>query len=201
MISVLLYSQNPLLHALIGAIGALIIYFMYLGFAFIIELLKGRKNKNEDVEMTNLNNEMLIETTLSTNEIESEEREIMYCKYCGKQIDDDSSFCKYCGKAINNSSFTNTISTKIISFKWLVILSVWIILNIALWYATAHRSYRSEERTFFPFFIIYSIALPLFAGFLYNRFKRFFDKYPLIKDIIITICFAFLILNIIIETY
>lgn len=22
----------------------------------------------------------------------------MYCKYCGKQIDDDSKFCKYCGE-------------------------------------------------------------------------------------------------------
>ena len=22
----------------------------------------------------------------------------MYCKHCGKQIDDDSSFCRYCGR-------------------------------------------------------------------------------------------------------
>lgn len=25
----------------------------------------------------------------------------MYCKYCGKPIDDDSTFCKYCGKSLN----------------------------------------------------------------------------------------------------
>lgn len=24
----------------------------------------------------------------------------MYCKYCGKKIDDDSLFCQYCGRRI-----------------------------------------------------------------------------------------------------
>jgi ABC-type dipeptide/oligopeptide/nickel transport system permease component len=24
----------------------------------------------------------------------------MFCKYCGKQIDDDSTFCKHCGKSL-----------------------------------------------------------------------------------------------------
>ena len=24
----------------------------------------------------------------------------MYCKYCGKQIDDDSVYCRYCGKKV-----------------------------------------------------------------------------------------------------
>lgn len=23
----------------------------------------------------------------------------MYCKHCGKEIDDNSTFCKYCGKS------------------------------------------------------------------------------------------------------
>lgn len=27
----------------------------------------------------------------------------MYCKYCGKQIDDNSKFCKYCGKQLAES--------------------------------------------------------------------------------------------------
>ena len=27
----------------------------------------------------------------------------MYCKHCGKQIDDNSSFCKYCGKQLKES--------------------------------------------------------------------------------------------------
>lgn len=25
----------------------------------------------------------------------------MFCKYCGKKIDDDSVFCRFCGKKIN----------------------------------------------------------------------------------------------------
>ena len=124
----------------------------------------------------------------------------MYCKYCGKQIDDDSSFCKYCGKVLENSTFSNPSSFKIISLKWLVILIVWIILNIALWYATANGSYSSEGRTFFPFFIIYAFALPAFAWLIYYRFKSYFDKHKLIKDIVIVVCFAFLIMSIIGET-
>lgn len=28
----------------------------------------------------------------------------MYCKYCGKKIDDDSIFCSYCGKNISKNS-------------------------------------------------------------------------------------------------
>ena len=30
----------------------------------------------------------------------------MYCKYCGKEIADDSKFCSNCGKALNGSLTT-----------------------------------------------------------------------------------------------
>jgi hypothetical protein len=29
-------------------------------------------------------------------------KEVIFCKYCGEKIDDDSVFCKYCGKSQNN---------------------------------------------------------------------------------------------------
>lgn len=27
----------------------------------------------------------------------------MFCKYCGKEINNDSVFCRYCGKQVNES--------------------------------------------------------------------------------------------------
>ena len=36
----------------------------------------------------------------------------MFCKNCGKQIDDDSSFCPNCGLATGKSSNTNTQTTQ-----------------------------------------------------------------------------------------
>lgn len=32
---------------------------------------------------------------------EEEEKEEIFCKYCGNYIDSDSEYCKYCGKKIN----------------------------------------------------------------------------------------------------
>lgn len=29
----------------------------------------------------------------------------MYCRYCGKKIDDGSNFCPYCGSAVNGNNF------------------------------------------------------------------------------------------------
>ncbi|MCF2635105.1 zinc-ribbon domain-containing protein [Prevotellamassilia timonensis] len=38
----------------------------------------------------------------------------MYCKYCGKLIDDDSIYCRYCGKDVTaNGHNLTTISTDI----------------------------------------------------------------------------------------
>ena len=38
----------------------------------------------------------------------------MFCKYCGKQIEDDSRFCKYCGKDVSEivSHSTNNVEDK-----------------------------------------------------------------------------------------
>ena len=58
MMYILLYSHNPLHHALVGAIGALITYLMYLGISFLIAFIRGRKTKNEDVREMNPNEEI-----------------------------------------------------------------------------------------------------------------------------------------------
>ena len=124
----------------------------------------------------------------------------MYCKHCGKQIEEDSTFCKYCGDTVDNGTSANQKSPRI-SPKWLTILITWLILNIALWSAFATRSYGAEGRTFFPFFVIYAFAFPAFVGLIYFKFKTFFDKYKIIKDIFVVICFIFLVFCIAEETF
>ncbi len=34
----------------------------------------------------------------------------MYCKYCGKQIDDDSCYCRHCGKNVLSKAIDETKS-------------------------------------------------------------------------------------------
>lgn len=123
----------------------------------------------------------------------------MYCKHCGKQIENDSTFCKYCGNTVDNGKLANSKLPRI-SPKWLTILITWLILNVALWFASADRSYSAEDRTFFPFFVIYAFAFPAFVGLIYYRFKTFFDDYKIIKDIFVVICFMLLVFFITVET-
>ena len=43
----------------------------------------------------------------------------MYCKHCGKEIDDNSKFCQYCGKSLesNTINYFESIKTFISSNK------------------------------------------------------------------------------------
>lgn len=54
---------------------------------------------------------------------------IMECKYCGKEIPDDSTFCPDCGKPINNIKS----SYKGLKFKILSLKSILIIIAIGIW--------------------------------------------------------------------
>ena len=33
----------------------------------------------------------------------------MYCKFCGKELEENSKFCNYCGKQLENKTDTNTV--------------------------------------------------------------------------------------------
>lgn len=37
----------------------------------------------------------------------------MYCRYCGKEIAEDSSFCKFCGKKVSDEENANSSLTKV----------------------------------------------------------------------------------------
>lgn len=53
----------------------------------------------------------------------------MECKYCGKEIPDDSTFCPDCGKPINNIKS----SYKGLKFKILSLKSILVIIAIGIW--------------------------------------------------------------------
>jgi hypothetical protein len=42
--------------------------------------------------------------------LREEEEELSFCNYCGSQIPDDSVFCKTCGKELDNQSSTPEFS-------------------------------------------------------------------------------------------
>ena len=63
----------------------------------------------------------------------------MYCKYCGKEIDDNSKFCQYCGKSLgsNTINYYESIKTIISSNKKTVKIVIGILICIAIgwiWY-------------------------------------------------------------------
>ena len=37
----------------------------------------------------------------------------MYCRYCDKQIEDDSIFCRHCGKNVNENQHMEILSTEV----------------------------------------------------------------------------------------
>ena len=39
----------------------------------------------------------------------------MYCKHCGKEIDEDSKFCRYCGQKLTDNYNNDTESTSLVS--------------------------------------------------------------------------------------
>ena len=54
----------------------------------------------------------------------------MYCKHCGKEIDDNSSFCKYCGKAQDNRVSTyNGLIDFFVKKPIVPLYILWVIIN------------------------------------------------------------------------
>lgn len=47
----------------------------------------------------------------------------MFCKYCGKEIEDDSKFCKFCGNALTQAIVESSISKEIVDDEPEIILS------------------------------------------------------------------------------
>ena len=120
----------------------------------------------------------------------------MYCKYCGREIDDNSSYCKYCGKPQDDRGSTTNGFIAFIDFvtnKPIVSAYIlWAIINVVclctgdkignyynslyprmyldtVWF---HYDYFDLDNYQITDFIVYTILIPLVLFLGYNYFKK-----------------------------
>ena len=118
----------------------------------------------------------------------------MYCKHCGREIDDDSSFCKYCGKPQDNRVPTYNGLIDFVTKRPIVSSYIlWVIINV---YCLSHGDkyggyydllypkvcifddYASIEDYFsldyyqITDFIVWVILIPLVIFLGYHYFKK-----------------------------
>ncbi len=114
----------------------------------------------------------------------------MYCKHCGREIDDDSSFCKYCGKSQDNRVSTPNSLIDFVTNKPIVSSYIlWVIINvICLWRGNKVGEYYNllypkfcldDYENYFNLdyyqitdFIVYAILIPLVIYLGYHYFKK-----------------------------
>ena len=113
----------------------------------------------------------------------------MYCKHCGREIDDDSSFCKYCGKPQDNRVSTSNGLVNFVTKRPVVSSYIlWVIINvICLWrgdkvgeyYNSLYPKFCILDDDYFNLdyyqitdFIVYAILIPLVIFLGYHFFKK-----------------------------
>ena len=121
----------------------------------------------------------------------------MYCKSCGKLIDDNSKFCRYCGakqeiiveqKNQNSQILNEKTIIKLESFfgitiskKTIALYLIWFLINLIIW--LINFRYSADKEYFWPFskrseiedyditeFIVYTI-IPLIIVFIVNLLR------------------------------
>ncbi len=107
----------------------------------------------------------------------------MYCKHCGKQIDDVSTFCKYCGKSLEDSTNSSQNPTKSIKSLFnldkrridIILASVlWLIIGLLISIESYHAHHRFiVKMRFSSIFVTLAIV-----GILYRFYKKY-CKYPI----------------------
>ena len=102
----------------------------------------------------------------------------MFCKYCGYEIDDDSSFCKNCGKSLVEESHKDSNN----DFGFLKKNSL-VISLMAIWllFAAIYSIERAADfvyvlTSFFVFFLVFCLTIAVFLLFFWLC-----DKYCKIK--------------------
>ena len=115
----------------------------------------------------------------------------MYCKHCGKEIDDNSTFCKYCGKSQGNAQKGMAIKP-----VWIVYI-IWTLANLYLLMGgckwdnasgyfypfTIHEGYEcfypNWDKRFYDFseFLFYVFIFPSILYVVYRRYHTKIDKF------------------------
>lgn len=122
----------------------------------------------------------------------------MYCKHCGREIDDNSSYCKYCGKSQDNRVPTSNSLIDFVNKK--PILSsyiLWVIINLVClcrgnktgeyYYLLYPKFFLEKNYDYYNYndsnvfdlgnyqitdFIVYAILIPLVLFLGYHYFKK-----------------------------
>jgi len=97
----------------------------------------------------------------------------MYCKHCGKEIDDDSKFCKECGKPLDViiDSPSNYIGFFQKHLVLIALILIWYIIGYL--YSSAYYS-REDSGIIFGMYLV----TPIIVGLLYWVYKHN-CKYPI----------------------
>ena len=90
----------------------------------------------------------------------------MYCKHCGKEIDNDSKFCKECGKPLDVIDSSNDF---IVFFQKHLILVALIVIWYIIGYLYSYTEYYSKDSGII--FGMY-IVTPIIIGLLYWVYKQ-----------------------------
>lgn len=102
----------------------------------------------------------------------------MYCKYCGKEIADDSKFCSNCGKALNGQkSFVFKSKCYKLLDKFYInktcgyIYALWLSLNLTLWLFrdSCHENYDLDR--FYPEYGLDDISIYDIREFIFMYFS------------------------------
>lgn len=119
----------------------------------------------------------------------------MYCKHCGREIDDNSSYCKYCGKAQDNRVSTyNGLIDFFVKKPFVPLYILWVIINTVClclgnkWNDNFNMLYPKSDISWDPDFshpgpfsldfylitdyIVYTLLIPLVIFLGYHFFKK-----------------------------
>lgn len=105
----------------------------------------------------------------------------MYCKHCGKQIDDDSRFCKECGKSLSTDALKSTSSLPISKFKPyflpICFVIIWYALTFVFIFGVYYNDLRYYDESPIGLLVLLWIT-PLIYYLIYYLINKY-GKYPL----------------------
>lgn len=98
----------------------------------------------------------------------------MYCKYCGKELEEDSVYCRYCGSRLVelNENIPRKGNPILLRFRGLPKIQQYIILIYVLWfllvfnYAITHINEENYMQDVLYWSIKYGVLIPLGAFFI-----------------------------------
>ena len=109
----------------------------------------------------------------------------MFCRYCGKEIEEDSYFCKYCGKNIEkidsilNKNYVKKFTSLSINTQILTILyGLWFVgfLSFVLFDYNYEYGYSYENIALFFLWVIFIPCIIFSLWYIWKLWRRTFSS-------------------------